>query len=137
MRKSEPDSKYFVKSLENEVLPVKINENRRKLCKLFTVWFPKGIDDVQILLGSKIFFRLRIFPRKSRIYQRILMIFFAKFFKIKSYLNNVATPILLNNKKHKILQQTCGVPKILIINRYVSWICPGVPSFGTRIMYSI
>ena len=55
MRKSEPDSKYFVKSLENEVLPVKINENRRKLCKLFTVWFPKGIDDVRILqisLGS-------------------------------------------------------------------------------------
>ena len=50
MRKSEPDSKYFVKSLENEVLPVKINENHRKLCKLFTVWFPKGIDDVQILL---------------------------------------------------------------------------------------
>ena len=49
MRKSEPDSKYFVKSLENEILPVKINENRRKLCKLFTVWFPKGIDDVQIL----------------------------------------------------------------------------------------
>ena len=49
MRKSEPDSKYFVKSLENEVLPVKINENRRKLCKLFTVWFPKGIDDVPIL----------------------------------------------------------------------------------------
>ena len=60
MRKSEPDSKYFVKSLENEVLPVKINENRRKLCKLFTVWFPKGIDDVQILLESEIFFRLRI-----------------------------------------------------------------------------
>ena len=59
MRKSEPDSKYFVKSLENEVLPVKINENRRKLCKLFTVWFPKGIDDVQILLillESEIFF---------------------------------------------------------------------------------
>ena len=34
MRKSEPDSKYFVKSLEKEILPVKINENRRKLCKL-------------------------------------------------------------------------------------------------------
>ena len=49
MRKSEPDSKYFVKSLENEVLPVKIDENRRKLCKVFTVWFPRGIDDVQIL----------------------------------------------------------------------------------------
>ena len=49
MRKSESDSKYFVKSLENEVLPVKIDENRQKLCKLFTVWFPKGIDDVQIL----------------------------------------------------------------------------------------
>ena len=45
MRKSEPDSKYFVKSLENEVLPVKINENRRNVFKLFTVWFPKGIDD--------------------------------------------------------------------------------------------
>ena len=43
MRKSEPDSKYFVKSLENEVLPVKINKNRRKLCKLFTVWFPKEL----------------------------------------------------------------------------------------------
>ena len=49
MRKSEPDSKYFVKILENEVLPVKINENRRKLCKLFTVWFPKGIGDVHFV----------------------------------------------------------------------------------------
>ena len=49
MRKSETDTKYFVKSLENEVLIVKINENRRKMCKPFTVWFPKGIDDVQIL----------------------------------------------------------------------------------------
>ena len=43
MRKSESDSKYFVKSLENEVLPVKINKNHRKLCKLFTVWFPKEL----------------------------------------------------------------------------------------------
>ena len=41
--------KIFVKSLENEVLPVKINENRRKLCNLFTVWFPKGIGDVQFV----------------------------------------------------------------------------------------
>ena len=49
MRKSESDSKYFVKSLENEVFPVKINENRRKLCKLFTVWFPKGIADVRFV----------------------------------------------------------------------------------------
>ena len=54
MRKSEPDSKYFVKSLENEVLPAKINDNRRKLCKLFTVWFPKGSDDVR---------KFRHFPR--------------------------------------------------------------------------
>ena len=54
MRKSEPDTKYFVKSLENEVLSVKINENRRKLCKLFTVWFPKESDDVQNLLGFEI-----------------------------------------------------------------------------------
>ena len=54
MRKSEPDTKYFVKSLESEVLPVKIDENRWKLCKLFTVWLPKGIDDVQILLGLEI-----------------------------------------------------------------------------------
>ena len=49
MRKSEPDTKYFVKSVENEVLSVKINENRQKLCKLFTVWFPKGSDDVGCL----------------------------------------------------------------------------------------
>ena len=84
MQKSEPDSKYFVKSLENEVLPVKINENRQKLCKLFTVWFPKGIDDVQILLGFEILSSTSDFPRKSRIYQRILMIFFAKWFRIKS-----------------------------------------------------
>ena len=49
MRKSEPDTKYFVKSLENEVLPVKINENHRKLCKSFTVWLPKGIGDVQFV----------------------------------------------------------------------------------------
>ena len=69
MRKSEPDSKYFVKSLENEVLPVKINENRRKLCKLFTVWFPKGIDDVQILpilLGSENFFSHSLFFLKIK-----------------------------------------------------------------------
>ena len=46
MRKSEPGTKHFDKSLENEVLPVKINENRQKLCKIFTVWFPKGIGDV-------------------------------------------------------------------------------------------
>ena len=64
MRKSEPDSKYFVKSLENEVLPVKINENRRKLCKLFTVWFPKGIDDVPIL-PSLLGFEIRNFRKKS------------------------------------------------------------------------
>ena len=49
MRKSEPDSKYFVKNLENQVLAVKIAENRLNLCKLFTVWFRKGIDDVPIL----------------------------------------------------------------------------------------
>ena len=49
MRKSKPDTKYFVKSVENEVLSVKINENRQKLCKLFTVWFPKGIGDVQFV----------------------------------------------------------------------------------------
>ena len=66
MRKSEPDSKYFVKSLENEVLPVKINENRRKLCKLFTVWFPKGIDDVQILLGFENIFSTSDFPSKIK-----------------------------------------------------------------------
>ena len=54
MRKSEPDTKYFGETLENEVLPVKINENRGKLCKIFTVWFPKGIDDVQIFLGFEI-----------------------------------------------------------------------------------
>ena len=52
MRKSEPDTKYFDKSLENEVLPVKINENRRKLCKIFTVWFPKGIGDVHFVQVS-------------------------------------------------------------------------------------
>ena len=69
MRKSEPDSKYFVKSLENEVLPVKINENHRKLCKLFTVWFPKGIDDVQILpilLGFEILSSTSDFPPKIK-----------------------------------------------------------------------
>ena len=49
MRKSEPDTKYLDESLENEVLPIKINENHRNLCKSFTVWFPKGIDDVQIV----------------------------------------------------------------------------------------
>ena len=63
MRKSEPDTKYFVKTLENEVLPVKINENRRNLCKIFTVWFPKGIDDVTIL-PSLLGFEIRNF-RKS------------------------------------------------------------------------
>ncbi len=47
MRKSKPDTKYFVKSVENEVLSVKINKNRQKMCKLFTVWFPKGSDDVR------------------------------------------------------------------------------------------
>ena len=66
MRKSESDSKYFVKSLENEVLPVEINENRRKLCKLFTVWFPKGIDDVQILLGFENIFSTSGFPPKIK-----------------------------------------------------------------------
>ena len=66
MRKSEPDSKYFVKSLENEVLPVKINENHRKLYKLFTVWFPKGIDDVQILLGFEILSSTSDFPPKIK-----------------------------------------------------------------------
>ena len=64
MRKSEPDTKYFVKSLENEVLPIKINENHRKLCKLFTVWFPKGIDDVPIL-PSLLGFEIRNFRQKS------------------------------------------------------------------------
>ena len=64
MRKSEPDSKYFVKSIDNEVLPVKINENHRKLCKLFTVWFPKGIDDVQILLEFENIFSTSDFPSK-------------------------------------------------------------------------
>ena len=49
MRKSEPDTKYFDKSLENEVLPVKINENHRNLFKSFTVWFPEGIGDVQFV----------------------------------------------------------------------------------------
>ena len=69
MRKSEPDSKYFVKSLENEVLPVKIDENRWNLCKLFTVWFPKGIDDVQILpilLGFEILSSTSDFPPKTK-----------------------------------------------------------------------
>ena len=69
MRKSEPASKYFVKSIENEVLPVKINENRRKLCKLFTAWFPKGIDDVQILpilLGFEILSSTSDFPPKIK-----------------------------------------------------------------------
>ena len=66
MRKSEPDSKYFVTSLENEVLPIKINENRRKLCKLFTVWFPKGIDDVQILLEFGNIFSTSDFPSKFK-----------------------------------------------------------------------
>ena len=69
MRKSEPDSKYFVKSLENEVLPVKINEKRRKFGKLFTVWFPKGIDDVQILailLGFEILSSTSDFPPKIK-----------------------------------------------------------------------
>ena len=69
MRKSEPDSKYFVKSLENEVLPVKIDENRRKLCNLFTVRFPKGIDDAQsltILLGFEILSSTSDFPPKIK-----------------------------------------------------------------------
>ena len=64
MRKSDPDSKYFVKSLENEVLPVKINENRRNFCKLFTVWFPKGSGDVQILVGFEILSSTSDFPPK-------------------------------------------------------------------------
>ena len=69
MRKSEPDSKYFVKSLESEVRPVKIDENRWKLCKLFTVLFPKGIDDVQILsilLGFEILSSTSDFPPKFK-----------------------------------------------------------------------
>ena len=87
MRKSEPDSKYFVKSLENEVLPVKINENGRKLCKLFTVWFPKGIDDVQILqilLGFEIFFSTSDFFPKIKKFPTYFDDFFAKSFKIQS-----------------------------------------------------
>ena len=43
MRKSEPDSKYFGKSLENEVFLAIIHKNHPKLCKLFTVWFPKEL----------------------------------------------------------------------------------------------
>ena len=83
MRKSESDSKYFVKNLDNEVLPVKINENRRKLCKLFTVWFPKGIDDVQILLGFENIFSTSDFFRKSRNFQYFSIFFFAKSLKSK------------------------------------------------------
>ena len=81
MRKSEPDSKYFVKSLENEVLPVKIDENRRKLCKLFTVWFPKGIDDVQILqilLGFEILSSTLDFPPKINNLSTNFDVFFCK-----------------------------------------------------------
>ena len=48
MRKSEPDSKYFVKSHGNEAFPVKINKNHKKLGKLFTVWFPKELTNVQV-----------------------------------------------------------------------------------------
>ena len=81
MRKSEPDSKYFVKSLGNEVLPVKINENRQKLCKLFTVWFPKGIDDVQILqilLGFENIFSTSDFPSKIKKFSTYFDDFFCK-----------------------------------------------------------
>ena len=84
MRKSESDTKYFVKSLENEVLPVKINENRRKLCKLFTVWFPKGIDDVQNLLEFENIFSTSDFPSKIKKISTYFDFFFAKSFKIQS-----------------------------------------------------
>ena len=81
MRKSEPDSKYFVKSLENEVLPVKIDENRQKLCKLFTVWFPKGIDDVQsftILLGFEMLSSTSDFSPKIKNLSMKFDVFFCK-----------------------------------------------------------
>ena len=59
-------------------------------------------------------FHFSDFSRKSRNFQRFLMIFFAKLFKFQSYLNNVATLMLLNKKKHKIFKQTCGTLKIAI-----------------------
>ena len=45
MRKSEPDAKYFGKSLESEVFAVKMYKTRKNICKLFTVWFPKEMID--------------------------------------------------------------------------------------------
>ena len=81
MRKSEPDTKYFVKSLENEVLPVKINENRRKPCNLFTVGFPNGIDDVQILqilLGFENIFSTSDFHSKIKKISTYFDVFFCK-----------------------------------------------------------
>ena len=40
------------------------HKNRRKLCKLFTVWFPKGVDDLQILLGFENLFSTSDLLRK-------------------------------------------------------------------------
>ena len=57
------------------------HKNRRKLCKLFTVWFPKGIDDVQILLGFENIFSTSDFPSKIK---KISMNFYAKSFRIQS-----------------------------------------------------
>ena len=43
MRKSEPDSKYFGQTPENEVFPDKTDKNRPKHNKLFTVSFAKDL----------------------------------------------------------------------------------------------
>ena len=48
MRKSEPDSKYFVKIRGNLRLPCQNLQKLQKMCKLFTVWLPKELTNVQV-----------------------------------------------------------------------------------------
>ena len=49
MRKSEHDSKHFVKIRGNLRLPCQnLQKPQQKMCKLFTVWFPKELTNVQV-----------------------------------------------------------------------------------------
>ena len=47
MRKSEPDSKYFGK-IRGNLRPPCQNLQKKRKCKLFTVWFPKELTNVQV-----------------------------------------------------------------------------------------
>ena len=73
------------------------------MCKLFTVWFPKELMNVQAFSEfARIAPNFRILFENREFVNLFWWFFFAKLFKIQSWLNNVATAMVLNKEKHKI-----------------------------------